>query len=123
MAYEDGARSDGAGVIGNCCTDGSQTVNRGDTSSHAMRFDGHGKAGTKGAMLFSTINGSSELLTAVFFSVIHRHSRCRCRDDGQRHLLNGHVFGGENHVAFVSRFSSSSTITRPSRRHPVHVQR
>ena len=87
-------------TISNRCTYGGQTVSRRHTGGHAMRrFNGHGKTGTKGAGVVFDHHRQIELLTTIFGNT--QAYDAAAVTDGQRHLFNGHIFGGENHVAFV----------------------
>lgn len=87
-------------TISNRCTHGSQAVSRRHTGGYAMRrFNGHGEAGTKGAGVVFNHHRQIKLLATVFGDA--QAYDAATVTDGQRHLLNGHVLGGKNHVAFV----------------------
>lgn len=81
-------------------TDGGQAIGSGNPGGHTLRrFDGHGEGGLELAGVVGHHHRQLKLLTA-FFGDAQAHDTAAVAN-GQRHLLNGHGFRGEDHVTFV----------------------
>ncbi|CCJ94124.1 hypothetical protein BN131_1797 [Cronobacter malonaticus 681] len=87
-------------VVGNRRANGRDAVGGGNAGGHAVRrFDGYSKTGAERAGVVFHHHRQVELFTAFFGQA--QADNAAAVTDGQRHLFNGHGFGGENHVAFV----------------------
>ena len=87
-------------TVGNGGTNGRNTVGSRHASGHAVGcFDGYRKAGAEGAGVVFYHHWQIQLLTALFVKT--QADDPTAVANGQRHLLNGHGFGGENHITFV----------------------
>ncbi|GCJ44821.1 hypothetical protein BvCmsK56A_04145 [Escherichia coli] len=87
-------------AIGNRCANGRNTISGRNTGSHTFsRFNGHGKTGAIGAGVIFYHHWQIKLFTAIFSDAQANNTATVA--NGQRHLLNGHGFCREDHIAFV----------------------